>query len=315
MARDGRSRSDAGNGKSGRVQRSRTASGSKPGGGRADAGVLHVVATPIGNARDITLRALDVLADVDLIACEDTRVTGKLLALHGLKTPLTPYHEHNAAKARPLIMGRLESGDSVALVSDAGTPLVNDPGYKLVEACIESGIPVTALPGPSSVLCALALAGLPTDRFMFAGFPPAKTMARRNAFGELATVPATLVFLESAKRLAASLADMAAVFGDRPAAALREMTKMFEEARRGTLVDLAGHYDKAGPPKGEVVIVVGPPDETPRELTADALDDLLHAALADGSLRDAVRRVVDETGLPKKTVYDRAVALKDGTAA
>lgn len=277
------------------------------------AGTLNIVATPIGNARDITLRALDMLGTAAVIACEDTRVTGKLLAMHGLKTPMVSYHEHNAPEARPKIIEKLKSGFSVALVSDAGTPLISDPGYKLVEACIEEGIPVTALPGPSSVLCALALAGLPTDTFMFAGFLPSKTTARRKALKDLAAIPASLVFLESAKRLAGSLADMTAELGPRPAAVLREMTKVHEEAVRSPLNELAAHYDDVGPPKGEVVVVVGPPLVSEKTVSDEELDALIKTALAEGSLKDAVQAVQAETGLARKRIYDRAVALKDGT--
>lgn len=270
------------------------------------------MSTPIGNARDITLRALDMLGSASLIACEDTRVTGKLLAMHGLKTPMISYHEHNAQAARPKIMETLKSGYSVALVSDAGTPLISDPGYKLVEACIEEGVPVTALPGPSSVLCALALAGLPTDRFMFAGFPPSKSSARRATFADLAAVPASLIFLESAQRLAASLTDMAAALGSRPAAVLREMTKVHEEARRGDLETLARHYAESGPPKGEVVVVVGPPEDVEARISDEELDAALEDAMAKMSLRDAVKAVQEATGAARNTVYGRAVALKDG---
>ncbi len=312
MTRGDRSQRDSGANGAGGEQPSRTVGESKPAGTGVRKGVLHIVATPIGNARDITLRALDVLGGADAVACEDTRTTGKLLSLHGIKSTLISYHEHNAARARPAIIERLKSGDSVALVSDAGTPLVNDPGYKLVEACIAEDIPVTALPGASSVMCALTLAGLPTDRFLFAGFPPNKPGARRAFLEELSTVPATLVFLESAKRLAASLGDMADALDDRPAAVLREMTKMYEEARRGPLSALAAHYAESGPPKGEIVIVVGPPADGANALSGEALDDLLRDALAAGSLRDAVRTVVAETGLAKNAVYERAVVLKNG---
>jgi len=274
-------------------------------------GTLNIVATPIGNARDITLRALDMLGTAAVIACEDTRVTGKLLAIHGLKTPMISYHEYNAPEARPRIIEKLKSGFSVALVSDAGTPLISDPGYKLVEACIDEGIPVTALPGPSSVLCALALAGLPTDTFMFAGFLPSKTTARSKALHDLAAIPASLVFLESAKRLAASLADMAAELGPRPAAVLREMTKVHEEAVRSPLDQLAVHYAEAGPPRGEVVVVVGPPLATDNAVSDEDLDTMIREALSEGSLKDAVRAVQEDTGLPRKAIYDRAVAIKD----
>ncbi|MCP5366649.1 MAG: 16S rRNA (cytidine(1402)-2'-O)-methyltransferase [Hyphomicrobiales bacterium] len=269
---------------------------------------LYLVATPIGNARDITLRALDVLAAAAVVACEDTRVTARLLAIHGIATPLTPYHEHNADKARPALIRRLKSGESVALVSDAGTPLVSDPGHKLVRACVDDGIPVVPVPGASAVLAALQVSALPSDRFLFAGFPPAKGAARRRALAEVAAVPATLVFLESAKRLAASLADMAEVLGDRPAAVGRELTKLFEETRRGSLAALAAHYADAGPPRGEVTVVVGPP--VAAEVTDEEVDRLLTRALADQSLRDAADAVAAATGRPRRAVYNRALDLK-----
>ena len=278
---------------------------------QARASGLVLVATPIGNARDITLRALDILEDADAIACEDTRVTAKLLAIHGISKPLLTYHEHNAERARPMLIERLKSGETVALVSDAGTPLVSDPGYKLVRACLAEGIPVTPVPGASAVLTALVASGLPTDSFMFAGFLPAKQAARRRALTELARVPASLVFMESAKRLGPSLADMAETLGPRACAVAREMTKMFEEVRRGTLAELATYYKDSGPPKGEVTVVVAPPSG---EDVADAadVDGLLVEALKETTLRDAVDRVVAETGASRRRVYARALTLKRG---
>ncbi|MCW8952365.1 MAG: 16S rRNA (cytidine(1402)-2'-O)-methyltransferase [Rhodospirillales bacterium] len=271
---------------------------------------MHVVATPIGNARDITLRALDTLRFADVITCEDTRVTAKLLSIHGIRTPMLAYHEHNAERMRPRIIERLKNGETVALVSDAGTPLVSDPGYKLVRECIETGLPVTGAPGPSSLMAALVLSGLPSDRFLFAGFPPPRTTARRKALGALASIPATLVFLESAKRLASSLADMAGVFGPRPAAVARELTKKFEEVRRENLDVLAAHYAEAGPPKGEVVVVVGPPEEGADEPSEDELEAVLRAALDGGeSVRDATARIAAQTGVAKRQVYALAVSI------
>jgi 16S rRNA (cytidine1402-2'-O)-methyltransferase len=272
---------------------------------------LVLVATPIGNAADITLRALSVLAGADVVACEDTRVTGKLLTLHGLKASLTPYHEHNAAKVRPALIRRLKDGESVALVSDAGTPLVSDPGYRLVRACLEEGIPVTAVPGASSVLTALQLSGLPSDRFLFAGFLPPKSAARRRALAEIAAVPATLIFLESAKRLDAALADMADMLGDREAAVARELTKMFEEVRRGPLADLARHYAEAGPPKGEVSVVVAPPG-TGEEAGEETVERNCARRWPARSLRDAVDAVAAATGWPRRRVYACALALTGG---
>ncbi len=276
----------------------------------ADVPGLCIVATPIGNAADITLRALEVLRNADAIACEDTRVTGKLLAMHGLSGRLIAYHDHNAERVRPQIMERLERGETVALVSDAGTPLVSDPGYRLVRECVARGIRVTPLPGASALLAALAVAGLPTDRFLFAGFLPAKVAARRAMLAGLASVPATLVFYELPHRLAAALADMADALGARDAAVARELTKLYEEVRRGTLAELAAAYADAPTPKGEIVVIVGPP---PAELPpdADTLDRALRTALSQSSLRDAVASVVRETGLPRGDVYARALELRD----
>jgi 16S rRNA (cytidine1402-2'-O)-methyltransferase len=283
------------------------APGSKSSGGPAAPPGLTIVGTPIGNSRDVTLRALAALAAVDLIACEDTRVTARLLSMHGIKARLLPYHEHNAERMRPQLLARLAAGERIALVSDAGMPLVSDPGYKLVRAAIEAGLPVTAAPGPSAVLTALVLAGLPSDRFLFAGFLPAKAGPRRAALAELAAVPATLLFFEAPSRLAATLADMAAALGPRPAAVARELTKLHEEIRRAPLPELASHYAEAGPPRGEIVVVVGPPEAGPPD--AVDLDAALRAALAGASLRDAVAAVAAATGRPRREVYRRALAL------
>lgn len=268
---------------------------------------LYIVATPIGNLGDLTMRGRDILATADAIACEDTRVTGKLLSAFGLKRPLIAYNDHNADKLRPKLMEMIAGGQVVALVSDAGTPLISDPGYKLVRDCVAAGLTVTTAPGASAVLAALVLAGLPTDRFLFAGFLPPKSAARRVALGELTAVPASLVFYESGPRLAASLADMADMLGDREAAVARELTKLFEEVRRGTLDSLAAHYGEAGGPKGEIVVVIGPP--LARETAAADLDAALRRALSGNSTRDAAALVAGETGLPRKQVYARALAL------
>lgn len=225
---------------------------------------------------------------------------------------MQPYHEHNAARMRPRILARLASGERVALVSDAGTPLVSDPGLKLVQAAIEAGNAVTVVPGPNAALAALVLSGLPSDRFMFAGFLPPKAAARRAALQELAPVKATLVLYESPSRLAAALDDMLAVLGDRPAAVARELTKLFEEVRRGTLAELAAHYATIAPPKGEVTLVIGPPLDAAPALDEAALDARLDAALAAHSLKDAVARVAAETGLPRRAVYLRALTRKGG---
>jgi 16S rRNA (cytidine1402-2'-O)-methyltransferase len=269
---------------------------------------LYLVATPIGHLRDISLRALDVLAAADAIACEDTRVTRKLLDRYGITTPLTPYHDHNAEQARPKLLARIAGGDAIALVSDAGTPLVSDPGYKLVRAARAAGHVVTAIPGASAVLAALSVAGLPSDRFAFEGFLPPKQAARRARIAELARVPATLVLFESGPRLAAALTDLAALLGPREAAICRELTKMHEEVRRDDLAALARHYASAAEPRGEIVIVIGPPAEA-AEMDAGETDALLRSALARASVKDAVSEVANVTGRPRREIYQRALVL------
>jgi 16S rRNA (cytidine1402-2'-O)-methyltransferase len=268
---------------------------------------LHVVSTPIGNLRDVTLRALEVLAAADLIACEDTRVTRKLLDHYGIATPLTPYHEHNAGEARPQLLARLAEGAAVALVSDAGTPLVSDPGFKLVRDARDAGYAVTALPGPSAALAALAIAGLPTDRFFFEGFLPAREAQRRARVTELKRIPATLVLFETGPRIAAALADLAEGLGARAAAICRELTKLYEEVRRGDLATLAHHYAGDAETRGEFVIVIAPPQE-PATDAAD-LDMLLRQALGRLSVKEAVAEVAAVTGQPRREVYQRALAL------
>jgi 16S rRNA (cytidine1402-2'-O)-methyltransferase len=316
--RPGATREDAGKANRPRVTSvAATATGAEPthtpGGSKrqGDGNVapgLAIVATPIGNMLDITLRALATLRAADVIACEDTRVTQKLLARHGIARPLLAYHDHNAERMRPLLLDRLRRGELVALVSDAGTPLVSDPGFKLVQAALADGLPVTTLPGASAPLAALVLSGLPSDRFLFAGFLPPKSGARRTALADLAAVPATLVFFESAPRLAAALADMAAVLGPRAAAVARELTKLFEEVRRGDLAELAAHYRDAGKPRGELVVVVGPAGEAAGP-SAAALDEQLKAALAQMSVRDASEAVAAATGRKRRDVYQRALLL------
>jgi len=268
---------------------------------------LYLVATPIGNLRDISLRALETLAAADVIACEDSRVTRKLTEHYGIATPLTPYHEHNAAEARPKLLARLAAGQAVALVSDAGTPLISDPGYKLVRAASEAGHPVIAVPGASAVLTALGAAGLPTDRFFFEGFLPPKQAARQKRIAQLAAVPATLVLFESGPRLSAALTDLAAGLGPRPAAICRELTKLHEEIRRDDLAALARHYADGGETRGEIVIVVAPPTEAGE--SADDVDELLRRALDRVSVKDAVGEVALATGRPRREVYQRALAL------
>ena len=270
---------------------------------------LYVVATPIGNLRDITLRALDVLAGCDLLLAEDTRVTGKLLAAYGLSKTMLRYDEHAAERARPRIMAALEQGQSVAQVSDAGTPLVSDPGFRLVKEVIAAGHRVFPIPGPSAALAALTLAGLPTDRFLFTGFPPPKSAARRTFLADVANIHATLIFYESGPRLRASLTDMAAVFGDREAAVARELTKLFETTVRGTLSVLASD-PRLDAPKGEIVILVGPGVE--QASTAEDADTALADALTRLPPGEAASEVARALGLNRRDLYKRAMALKDG---
>jgi len=267
---------------------------------------LHIVSTPIGNLGDITLRALTTLAAADLIACEDTRVTRKLLDRYAITVPLAPYHDHNAATARPKLLQKLAEGAAIALVSDAGTPLISDPGYKLVRAAQDAGHAVTAIPGASSILAALTVSGLPTDQFFFAGFLPPKQAARRARIAELVRVPATLIVFESGPRLAETLADLAATLGEREAAVCRELTKLHEEVRRGPLATLA--RESAEETRGEFVLVIAPLAAAAQGSGDDA-DALLRAALARTSLKDAVGEVAVATGLPRRKLYQRALEL------
>lgn len=279
-------------------------------GGQGDlAPGLYITATPIGNARDITLRALDVLTGCDVIAAEDTRVSAKLLAIHGISRPLTAYNDHNGARERPKLIARLKHGARIALISDAGTPLVSDPGYKLVREALAEGIPVHAIPGASAALTALSLAGLPTDRFFFVGFLPSKTGERGTALAELKSIGASLIFFESAQRLAESLAQMAAVLGDRAVAVTRELTKLHEEVRRGTLGILAAQFAQEPPPKGEVTIIVGPPPEQQADLAR--IDALLDKALPFMPVRAASELIAEALQLPRKEIYRRALEIKD----
>lgn len=269
---------------------------------------LYVVSTPIGNLRDITLRALDVLASVDMVCAEDTRVTAKLLSAFGASARLRPYHDHNAARERPELLAALRDGARIALVSDAGTPLVSDPGYKLVREAVGQGSSVFAVPGASAPLAALGVAGLPTDRFMFAGFPPPKQGARRRMFAGLAQVRATLIFFEGPSRLVECLGDLLAEMGDREAVVARELTKKFEEARRGRLAQLAAHYAEAGPPRGEIVVVVGPPDEGVTD--ADALEAAIQAADHDAPAKTVAAALAAQFNVPRRDVYQRLLELR-----
>jgi 16S rRNA (cytidine1402-2'-O)-methyltransferase len=267
------------------------------------------VATPIGNLGDITLRALETLAGVDIIACEDTRITRRLTERFAISGLLKPYHEHNAALARPKILERLAQGASIALVSDAGTPLISDPGFKLVREVYAAGHPVIALPGPSSVLAALAVAALPTDRFFFEGFLPSRQLARRGRLAELALIDATLVMFESGNRVQETLADLAAVMGGRDAAICRELTKLHEEVRRARVAELAGMADTLET-RGEFVLVIGPPAADAQVMAQSDLDDLLQSALQRGdSVKDAVAHAVEISGRPRREIYARTLEL------
>src|SRR5579872_193118 len=269
---------------------------------------LYVVATPIGNLGDVTLRALATLAGADGILAEDTRVSRALLARYGIERPLSPYHEHNAAEARPRALKRIAEGAALALISDAGTPLVSDPGYKLVAEALEAGVHVTSAPGPSALLAALVVAGLPTDRFFFEGFLPPKSAARRARINQLAAIPATLVFFESPRRLDEALADLAAELGDRQGVVARELTKLYETTRRGPLDQLAAEFAAEAPPKGEIVVLVGPPLEA-APVDDNEIDKRLDAALETLSVKDAAAAVSAETGAPRRRVYARALTL------
>ncbi len=272
-------------------------------------GGLYLVSTPIGNLADISLRALSVLSRASLIAAEDTRHSKTLLSRFGIATDMTPYHEHNAARERPKLLARLGAGESVALISDAGTPLVSDPGYKLVRAALDAGVPVTSIPGPSAALAALTCAGLPTDAFTFAGFLPPKQGPRRARLEALKTVPATLILFETAGRLAKSLTDMAGVLGPREAVVARELTKLHETVLHGTLETLAEAIGTDGV-KGEVVVVVAPPGSEDGEVSDERIAAELEAALKTQSLRDAVREVAEALQASRARVYDIGLSLK-----
>ena len=269
---------------------------------------LYLVATPIGHLGDITLRALETLAGVDIVACEDTRITRRLTERYAIAAELKPYHEHNAALARPKILERLGQGASIALVSDAGTPLISDPGFKLVREVCAAGHPVIAVPGPSSVLSALSVAALPTDRFFFEGFLPAREHARRTRLTELAGIDATLVMFESGNRVQDTLADLAEIMGGRDAAICRELTKLHEEVKRAPISELA---EAAGSleTRGEFVLVIGPPPADAQVMAESELDELLRTSLQRDSVKDAVAHAVELSGRPRRAVYARALEL------
>ena len=283
------------------------------------AGTLSIVATPIGNLGDFSPRAAKVLTAADIIACEDTRVTKKLLRLTGtsISGKIVAYHDHNGEKMRPYLIERISQGDHVALVSDAGTPLISDPGYKLVAACRDHGLCVTTTPGPSAAIAALTISGLPSDRFLFAGFVPTAQKAREKQFAELASLSATSIWFDTPSRLARSLSDMASVFGNRQACVAREITKLHEEALHGSLGDLTADLQAKPPMKGEVVIVVAGRNIEDTLIDDDALAAMLRAEMDGQRLRDAVAAVVAATGIAKNRVYKLAleIAKQDSGAA
>ncbi|WP_300380476.1 16S rRNA (cytidine(1402)-2'-O)-methyltransferase [Henriciella sp.] len=270
---------------------------------------LHIVSTPIGNLRDITLRALDTLAAADEVLAEDTRVARKLMDAHGIRAKLSAYHDHNGAERRPGLLRKLEDGATIALISDAGTPLVSDPGWKLVRDAADAGIRIVPVPGASAMLAGLVASALPSDRFMFCGFLPVKSGQRQREAKALASVPATLIFYEGGSRLAACLSDLAAALGEeRPAVVTRELTKLFEETRRAPLGELAAHYQAEGAPRGEIVILVGPPEAT--ETSQDDIDTALRTALADMPVKQAANTVAATFNISKRDAYQRALTLK-----
>lgn len=274
-------------------------------------GMLYLIPTPIGNLGDMTERACQILREVDLIACEDTRNTQKLLGLFGIKTsaPLWTYHEYNADKMRPVLIEKLLNGTSIGLVSDAGTPLISDPGYRLVKDCIENDITIIPLPGANAVLPALLLSGLASDRFLFNGFLPNKSSARKTELSELKNIPATLIFYESPHRVSDTLKDMLAVFGERDACVVRELTKKFEERKSGKISELIDFYTQKGEPKGEIVIVVARGDKK-EEVSFDIHALLKEALKKNSSLRDAVDEVTKITNLDRRKIYKEALDIQ-----
>lgn len=269
---------------------------------------LYIVPTPIGNLRDLSFRAMDILAGVDLIVCEDTRVTGKLLKAFGLKKPMRVYNDHSTERERKHIQKVIEEGESVALVSDAGTPMISDPGYKLVRDMIEQGVEITALPGANALLPALQLSGLPTDAFSFIGFLPARSGPRKTLLEKWKDRSSTLICYETGPRLEESLKDIKKVLGDRPIAVARELTKLYEEVKRGRLSALIAGYEKSGPPKGEIVLIIGE-NKNDDGMSNETIEGQLIQALKTLSVRDAAELVAGATGKPKKTIYQLALKL------
>lgn len=269
---------------------------------------LYVAATPIGNLKDVTYRVVEALAAADRILCEDTRQTAKLCAAYGINTPRAAYNEHNADKVQPEIIEALKGGGAICLVSDAGTPLISDPGFRLVRAAREAGVKVIPLPGPSAAIAALSASGAPSEKFLFAGFPPTKDEARFSFFKSLSAIEATLIFYEGPSRLGESLGAMRDAFGDRRAVVARELTKLFEEFDEGSLGALAAKY-AATPPKGEIVVIVHPPGPAEAATSSD-IDAFIAAALASMSVKDAAAAAADALGVSRKAAYERALALK-----
>lgn len=272
---------------------------------------LYLVATPIGNLGDITLRALDTLRGCDTILCEDTRVTRKLLSAYDIRKPVLSYHDHSDNTKRERITALLREGKALALVSDAGMPLISDPGYKLVRACVEEGIYVTSLPGANAPLTALQLSGLPSDRFCFLGFLPAKSGARKAVLEEWGDADATLVFFESASRLTATLKAMGEILGQRSIAVVRELSKLFEEVRRGNAAELVSFYEESGAPKGEIVLVAGPPEagRTEKKVGDKEIESRLRGLLKTLKTKEAAAIVAEEAGIPRKQAYALALRL------
>jgi 16S rRNA (cytidine1402-2'-O)-methyltransferase len=293
----------------------KTSAGSRPAqheAARLDPG-LYIVSTPIGNLRDITLRALDILAAADEVLAEDTRVARKLLDAHAVRARLTPYHDHNGADRRPDLLRRLHDGAALVLISDAGTPLVSDPGWKLAHEALEAGVRVVPVPGASAMLAGLVASGLPSDRFMFCGFLPVKSGQRKTAAEALRTVPSTLIFYEGGSRLAACLSDLAEVLGaDRQGVVARELTKLFEEVKTAPLGELAAFYEENGAPKGEIVVLVAPP--VVRDVSAEDIDAALQDAVGRLPLKAAANEVADAFNLSKRDAYQRALSIKNGKA-
>lgn len=274
--------------------------------------MLTLVATPIGHLDDLSLRAAKTLETADIIACEDTRTTRKLISLCQLSVhaKLLAYHDHNGPKMRPVLIAAMQEGKTVVLVSDAGTPLVSDPGFKLVAACHDAGIPVTSIPGPSAPIVGLSLAGLPSDKFAFQGFVPSATGAARRAISETVQQNMTQIWFESAKRLPATLQLMSEIYGNRLAVIARELTKLHEEVIRAPLAELAAKFAVSGPPKGEIVLLIAGPDTGTSSAASEDIDELLKDALSRSSLKDAVQEVATITGQSRKTVYQQALAIQ-----